>query len=161
MNGRLPRITDVARLAGVSTATVSRALNQPDTVAEATRQAVMDAAGKAGYRINLAARNLRRQRAGAVVVLVPNLGNPFFSEILSGIEATLAQTGLSVLVADTKHPGVPAELVFDYLYSGRADGIISLDGSLPGDFGSALRSGGGLPPVIYACEWNDQVAISS
>ena len=81
----IPKIKDVARVAGVSTATVSRALNKPETVAEQTRQAVLEATRKTGYRINLAARNLRRQQTGSVVVLVPDLGNPFFSAILAEI----------------------------------------------------------------------------
>ncbi|MEQ8740340.1 MAG: LacI family DNA-binding transcriptional regulator, partial [Hoeflea sp.] len=89
MSQKAPRITDVARLAGVSTATVSRALSKPETVAESTRDAVLEAARESGYRVNLSARNLRRQRTGAIVILVPDLGNPFFSRILSGIEEGL------------------------------------------------------------------------
>ena len=82
-----PTIQDVAREAKVSTATVSRALSAPDRVAEATRHAVMAAIERTGYRVNQTARNLRRQRTGAIVVLVPNIGNPFFSRVLAGIEA--------------------------------------------------------------------------
>jgi LacI family repressor for deo operon, udp, cdd, tsx, nupC, and nupG len=82
METKAPRITDVARLAGVSTATVSRALSKPETVAESTRTIVLAAAEQSGYRVNLSARNLRRQRTGAIVILVPNIGNPFFSESL-------------------------------------------------------------------------------
>ncbi len=158
---RAAKIIDVAKLAGVSTATVSRALNKPEAVAESTRQAVMAAAAQTGYRINIAARNLRRQRAGAVVVLVPHLENPFFSEILSGVEATLARTGLSVLITDTKHPGVPSSLVFDYLHSGRVDGVISLDGSLPDILAKAPHARDALPPIVYACEWMDDDASPS
>ena len=57
-------------MAGVSTATVSRALSRPETVAEGTRLAVIEAARMAGYRINVAARNLRRRETGAIVVLI-------------------------------------------------------------------------------------------
>ena len=96
-----PKIVDVARVAGVSTATVSRALSKPESVAKSTREAVLAAAAATGYRINVAARNLRSRRTGAVVVLVPNLGNPFFSQILAGIEATLSRKGLSILMVDT------------------------------------------------------------
>jgi hypothetical protein len=92
MQKRAPRITDVAKLAGVSTATVSRALSKPDTVAESTRNTVLAAARESGYRVNLSARNLRRQRTGAIVVMVPDLGNPFFSRILSGIEEGLSES---------------------------------------------------------------------
>ena len=84
---RTPSVKDVARLAGVSTATVSRTLNKTDTVSKETRENVLQAAQEVGYRVNHSARNLRLQRTGAVAVLIPNLGNPFFSEILAGIES--------------------------------------------------------------------------
>lgn len=155
MKNGAPKIKDVARVARVSTATVSRALSKPETVAEETRKAVLDAAAKTGYRINLAARNLRQQKTGAVVVLVPNLGNSFFSTILAGIEATLAQNGLSVLIVDTKQPQVGPDLVFEYLHNSRADGIISLDGLLPDELLDRSLSSGMSPPLVYACEWRD------
>lgn len=153
MENGAPKIKDVARVAGVSTATVSRALSKPETVAEETRKIVLEAAAKTGYRINLAARNLRQQKTGAAVVLVPNLGNPFFSTILAGIEAVLAQNRLSVLIVDTKQPKVGPELVFEYLHNSRADGIISLDGLLPQELLASSQSSGMSPPIVFACEW--------
>lgn len=149
-----PKIKDVARVAGVSTATVSRTLSKPETVAENTRKLVLEAAEKTGYRINIAARNLRRQKTSAAVVLVPHLGNPFFSEILSGIAAELAKTGLSVLVFDTKQADVKPELVFDYVHKSRADGIISLDGSLPQSLLTVAAAEPDSPPIVFACEWS-------
>lgn len=145
-----PKIKDVARVAGVSTATVSRALSKPESVAAETRRAVLDAARITGYRINHAARNLRQQKSGAVVVLVPNLGNPFFSQILAGIESTLSKKGLSVLMVDTRQ----SELSTEYLHHSRADGIISLDGSLPSAIVAEIKSGIGTPPMVFACEWD-------
>lgn len=154
MQKRAPRITDVARLAGVSTATVSRALSKPDTVAESTRNAVLEAARESGYRVNLSARNLRRQRTGAVVVLVPDLGNPFFSRILSGIEEGLSKADLNMLVVDTRQAHLKPQLVLSHLHATRADGIIALDGSLPDAVLSATLSGPDAPPIIFACEWS-------
>ncbi|HBU15643.1 MAG TPA: LacI family transcriptional regulator, partial [Gemmobacter sp.] len=74
-----PKISDVARMAGVSTATVSRTLSNPGLVSEEPRAAVQAAVEATGYRPNLAARNLRHRRTGGIVALVPNLANPFFS----------------------------------------------------------------------------------
>ena len=153
MEQRTPRIIDVARLAGVSTATVSRALSKPETVAESTRKTVLAAAEETGYRVNLSARNLRRQRTGAIVVLVPNLGNPFFSEILAGIETTLSKADFNMLVVDTRQAHMKPLLVSEYLHTTRADGIIALDGSLPDALLAATSSGPGAPPIIFACEW--------
>ncbi len=147
-----PTVQDVARAANVSTATVSRALSLPDRVSEETRRIVMEAVERTGYSINRAARNLRRQETSSIVVLVPNLGNPFFSRILAGIEARLARDGYNVLVNDTNNPDVPRERVLDYLHVNRADGIICLDGTLPEHF---FRHGASVPPVVFCCEWID------
>ncbi|WP_245304172.1 LacI family DNA-binding transcriptional regulator [Hoeflea olei] len=151
----------MARLAGVSTATVSRALSKPETVAESTRNAVLAAAEKTGYRVNLSARNLRRQRTGAIVVLVPNLGNPFFSEILAGIEAALSEADINMLVVDTRQAHSKPQLILEYLHASRADGIIALDGSLPDEILAVAGADTGAPPIVFACEWTPNGAFAS
>jgi LacI family repressor for deo operon, udp, cdd, tsx, nupC, and nupG len=149
MKRNYPRIRDVAEDAGVSTATVSRALTTPDLVSEDTRTLVLKAVEATGYRVNHAARNLRRQRTGGIVVLVPNLANPFFSAILSGITATMAPSGYNVLIADTRQ----GEHIRDYLHNNRADGLIVLDANLPEDVLSAGAQERHHPPIVFACEW--------
>lgn len=161
MEPKAPKITDVARLAGVSTATVSRALSKPESVAESTRNTVLAAAEKTGYRVNLSARNLRRQRTGAIVILVPNIGNPFFSEILAGIETALSESDINMLVVDTRQAHMKPQLVLEYLHATRADGIIALDGSLPDAILAVASSGIGAPPIIFACEWTPGGEFSS
>ncbi len=149
---RPPSIKDVARLAGVSTATVSRTLNNLSSVSPETRELVMAAAGEVGYRFNQVARNLRRRQSGAIAVLVPNLGNPFFSDILAGIESVMTQSSINVLVLDTYGLSAQSADIADYLSSHRADGIICLDGSLdPGTFVTQHNSG--VLPLVFACEW--------
>jgi LacI family transcriptional regulator, repressor for deo operon, udp, cdd, tsx, nupC, and nupG len=155
VDDRLPRIQDVAREAGVSTATVSRALSQPEKVAEATREAVMNAVRKTGYRVHLAARNLRRGRTGIIVALVPNLGNPFFSAILAGIESVASQAGFGVLVADTTQPDFSRDSLTDFLRADRADGLVVLDGTLSRLLAPSIDEGGAHPPVVFACEWTE------
>ncbi|MFS4438916.1 LacI family DNA-binding transcriptional regulator [Paracoccaceae bacterium GXU_MW_L88] len=148
---RAPRIHDVAALAGVSAATVSRALSKPSMVSEATRKAVEDAVAETGYIVNVTARNLRQQQVGGVLALVPKLANPFFSEILSGIAATLRPKGMNLLVLDTRMASdqSPDAPLTSYLNRARCDGVIALDGALPAD----LFSIPGCPPVVQACEW--------
>lgn len=150
------RLADVARLAGVSASTVSRVLSQPDVVAAPTRQAVMDAVAATGYRINQAARNLRKQRTGVVVALVPNMGNPFFAKILDGMGRELALAGYDLLVADTLDPQGRHRMVQRFLDPSRADGIILLDGMVAPD---PLTDRDGIPPVITACEWIEGAAL--
>lgn len=148
---RPPRIHDVAKLAGVSVATVSRAMSNPGIVSEGTRKAVEDAIAATGYTLNLTARNLRQQQVGGVLALVPNIANPFFSQILAGISEVLRQRGLSLLVMDTTSvPDQPALTVLGpYLNKSRSDGVIVLDGRLD----PALFTRPGCPPVVQACEW--------
>ena len=143
-------IQDIARTVGVSTATVSRALSHPERVAEQTRMAVLEVVRQSGYRVNRTARNLRRQRSGSILALVPNLANPFFSAILSGLSTVLAASGHALLVADTRTGSNPSMRVSEYLAGGMADGVVILDGSLP-DAKALERQ---RLPVVLACEWS-------
>ncbi|MFD1912420.1 LacI family DNA-binding transcriptional regulator [Halodurantibacterium flavum] len=141
-------IQDVAREAGVSAATVSRVMSAPGIVAPATRAAVLDAIERTGYRVHHSARNLRQQRTGSIVALVPNISNPFFSNILSGIAATLGPEGYNLLIGDTRSgPGAGRDMLRT-LGNGVVDGVILFDGEVE----PPARRAGGLPTVM-ACEW--------
>ena len=75
----MANIKDVARLAGVSVATVSRTLDGSPKVTDATRARVLEAVAACGYVTNALARNFRQRRTHTVLVLVPDIANPFFS----------------------------------------------------------------------------------
>jgi LacI family transcriptional regulator, repressor for deo operon, udp, cdd, tsx, nupC, and nupG len=155
------RIQDVARAAGVSTATVSRALSSPDLLSEATRKLVLEAIRSTGYRANKAARTLRTQKAGAVLVLVPNLGNPFFSKILASLSDEFMGTEYSVLIADTEeHPPCDRNLI-DYFRDSRIDGMISLDGALTRQEMRDFHTHGVDDRIVFACEWVSDSNIPS
>lgn len=155
------RISDVARAAGVSTATVSRALSNPTLVTEQTRDLVLSAIRETGYRVNQAARNLRKQRAGAVLVLVPNLGNPFFSQILAGITAAFSDRDYSILIADTAGMQDKSQGLLDYFLDNRIDGMISLDGSLSAAELLIFGQSGVENRIVFACEWVHEAAFPS
>ncbi len=161
MPHKAPQIKDVARVAGVSTATVSRALSQPDMLTDATREAVFEAVRATGYRVNKAARALRKQSANAVLVLVPNLGNPFFSQILSGISQEFAKSEVSVLITDANNRPREEQKLVDYFLDGRVDGMISLDGGLGEDELSLLVSEGFADRITQACEWIEGADLPS
>lgn len=151
MEKKIATIQDVAAEAGVSTATVSRTLSKPSVVAKATREAVLAAVERTGYRVNTTASNLRRQRTGSVIALIPNLANPFFSQILAGVNSVLQPAGYGLLVTDTQAGPFPEDRLASYLQSAIADGIILFDGNLS----PAPLAMTGRPPVIMACEWMD------
>jgi LacI family repressor for deo operon, udp, cdd, tsx, nupC, and nupG len=154
-------IQDVAQAAKVSTATVSRALSNPALLSEATRAQVMEAIRTTGYRVNHAARNLRMQRAGAVLILVPNLGKPFYSAILRGISQGFAASDYSVLITDTENtPLAEGELVGNFT-QGRVDGVVSLDGGLTAETLDQCRAQGVDSRIVFACEWVDGYAFPS
>lgn len=149
-------LQDIAHIAGVSTATVSRTLSNPDVVAETTRKAVLAAIEQTGYQVNHAARNLRRQRTSSVIALVPNLANPFFSQILAGIASVLTPEGYGLLVADTQAGPDPEARLRQYLRSGVADGLILFDGTLS----QSVLDLSKRPPVVAACEWHGDMLPS-
>jgi len=146
-------IQDVARAARVSTATVSRALSNPGLLSDRTREVVFEAIRTTGYRVNQAARNLRMQRAGAVLVLVPNLGKPFYSQILAGISEAFAGSDYAVLISDTESNPLQEEALAGYFLDGRIDGVISLDGGLPRAMLDRCEAQGVAGRIVFLCEW--------
>ncbi|MFO1067284.1 MAG: LacI family DNA-binding transcriptional regulator [Geminicoccaceae bacterium] len=124
------RIAEVAKIAGVSTATVSRALAAPDLVAEETRQRVLEAVRSSGYTPNLAARTLRVARSRLVLVVIPNIITPFFSELLLGVDRALSEGGYGMLIGNLHDRPKKVELLLDLVFSGAVDGVILLDGKI-------------------------------
>ncbi|MEV4470824.1 LacI family DNA-binding transcriptional regulator [Nonomuraea salmonea] len=91
-------IKEVARLAGVSVGTVSNVLNRPDLVAPDTRRRVQAAIERLGYVRNGSARQLRAGRSRTIGVVALDLGNPFFIDVLRGVETAAQQSDLTVMV---------------------------------------------------------------
>ena len=116
-------IRDVAREAGVSISTVSRALAAPDQVAESTRLHVESTAMRMGYRPNSNARSLITGRSGSIGLVVPDLENPYFGSVCKGVQARARAAGYTVFVADTdEDPAVEAEAVHSLIK--QVDGVI-------------------------------------
>lgn len=93
-------VKDVAELANVSTATVSRVLSGTSGVREPLKLKVLEAARSLAYRPNRAARDLRARSTRTVGVLIPDIENPFFTSVVCGIEDALQSTGYSLLLAN-------------------------------------------------------------
>ncbi|TCL01404.1 LacI family transcriptional regulator [Shimia isoporae] len=156
-----PKVVDVARLAGVSTATVSRVLNNPDKVSKDTREAVLAAVSETGYRVNRAARNLRTNSSRSILALVPNLSNPFFSNILSGLERALNAEDYNLLVTDSGDAPLSVDQMDRLIAAGQADGVIVLDGSISQSDFAQVQNNNPSCPMVFACEWVNDVDCPS
>jgi DNA-binding LacI/PurR family transcriptional regulator len=93
-------IADVAREAGTSVSTVSRAFTAPELLRDDTRTRVIGVAERMGYRPNRAARGLVTGKTGNLGVIVPDLGNPFFPAILKGVQSRARESDYAVFLAD-------------------------------------------------------------
>ena len=102
-SGRPVGIRDVARIAGVSVATASLALNGRPGVADETRRRAVAAAKQLGYRANPQAQALRRGRTTTYGFVVRNFANPFFLDVLSGAEEIAQAAGATVLILDSRY----------------------------------------------------------
>ncbi|MCW5695614.1 MAG: LacI family DNA-binding transcriptional regulator [Bauldia sp.] len=140
-------IRKVAELAGVSTATVSRALTQPDRVAEATRARVLEAVRSTGFVPNRQAVNFRRQTTGNVVLLVRDISNPFYLDIYGGVEEHAFANGYRVLMGDAGDDDARVRRYVEMVRNRQADGLILMTGWLPKGLAD-----GPLPPMVVALE---------
>lgn len=154
-------IQDVARAAGVSTATVSRVLSLPHVVAAATREKVMAAVTRLGYTPNVAARSLRTLRTQKILVTVPDISNPFFSQVIRGVEEAAQAAGYSVLLGDTRHEPEREELYGRMLLHKEADGLIFLGHRLPESLAEMAAALGHRAPIVNGCEFSPDLAVSS
>lgn len=147
---RTLRIADVAALAGVSTATVSRALTTPGKLKPETLARVEAAVRETGYTPNLAARSLRARRTMLVLVVVPNIANPFFADVLQGIDDALSRHGYGLLIGNLG-PSCGKERHFlQVVQSGQVDGVILLNGAIPSD-GDRVLTDMDIP-IVAVCE---------
>ncbi|WP_101910492.1 LacI family DNA-binding transcriptional regulator [Marasmitruncus massiliensis] len=119
-------IADVAKEAGVSVATVSRVINGKGTVTAETAERVNAAIAKFHYQPNVWGRNLRRKESRMLLVLIPNITNPYYSSIVSGIEDTARRQDYTTILCITNSDKTREQEFLNLLRSGRADGAIFL-----------------------------------
>lgn len=137
-------IRDVAAAAGVSAATVCRALTTPERVRPATRDRVLQAASELGYSPNRAARGLITGRTGNLGIIVPDLSNPLFPGVVKGAQARAREADYAVFLADAdEDPAAEADLV--RVISKQVDGIVLCSPRMTED---ELRAVSGVTPIV-------------
>lgn len=119
-------INDVAHLAKVSTATVSRVLHDTGNVKQATRNRVLKAVEALNYQPNILARQFRRKETRSIVVVFPDITSPFYSKVLLGIEDVARRYNYQVLLGDSRNDPEREFQYLDLLKQKQVDGMILL-----------------------------------
>nr|WP_287855229.1 LacI family DNA-binding transcriptional regulator [Klebsiella sp.] len=150
-------IQKIARLAGVSVATVSRVLNNSDTVKEKNRERVLQAIKESNYQPNLLARQLRTARSYMILVMVSNIANPFCAEVVKGIEEEAEKHGYRILLCNSGSDLARSTSGLQLLSGKMVDGIITMNAlsSLP-----ELTTMIGDAPWVQCAEYADNGSIS-
>ena len=141
---------NVAKLANVSIATVSRVFTGSDNVADKTRKKVMKAVKELNYHPNALARQLRMMETKTIIVVVPDITNTFFSQVLKGIEITARRNGYRVLLGDTGNDITIEHEYLKALYEKHADGLVLLTARMDRNTIESLMK---KYPVVLACEY--------
>lgn len=123
-NEHVPTLEDVARQAGVSTATVSRCLNTPDRVSEKTRERVMQAVRALGYAPNFGAQALAAKRTNTFGAIIPTMENAIFARGLQTFQDTLRENGVTLLVASSSYKPEQEEDQIRALVARGADALL-------------------------------------
>ena len=150
-------IQKIARLAGVSVATVSRVLNNSDTVKAKNRERVLQAIKESNYQPNLLARQLRTARSNMILVMVSNIANPFCAEVVKGIEEEVEKNGYRILLCNSGSDLARSTSGLQLLSGKMVDGIITMNAlsSLP-----ELTTMIGDAPWVQCAEYADNGSIS-
>ncbi len=140
-------IKDIAKRAGVSHSTVSRALRVNHLVSSETSKRIREIAQEMGYRPSAVARSLKTKRTEVLGVIVSNISDPFFSEILNGIEASAQAGGYSLFIAASQHDPIKERQIVQTMMEQRTDGVIICSSSFSPEHGRQLLSYG-FPVVV-------------
>ncbi|MEU6349430.1 LacI family DNA-binding transcriptional regulator [Streptomyces sp. NPDC047072] len=141
---RRATIHDVAKLAGVSRQTVSRAVNDKGEIDPATKERVLEAARMLDYRPSRFARGLVRKGTVTAGLVIPDLRNPFFPEVAAGVLEAAEERGWQVVVCDTRTDGVKEREALGVL-SHQVDAVV---GYFKNDDEVLARHLGGMPLVL-------------
>ncbi len=149
MGVKRPTVNDVAREAGVSNATVSRAMSRPNDVRPETRDHIFAVMKRLGYRANQAAAELRRGQSKTLLVLVSDITNAFYAEFFKGIEEEARANGYVLLIGDSSDDADAERAFSEMLLMNQAGGLIL---NTHGFFEDLLPSSGdtlpSMPPVV-------------
>jgi LacI family transcriptional regulator len=117
-------IRDIAKMAGVSVATVSRVLNKKGYVSLDTEKLVLDVIDKVGFQPNSAARVLAGMKLSTIALIVPDISNPFFSELARAVEDAAQKQGYTVFLCNTDNDDTKEKAYIEALIKKQIDGVL-------------------------------------
>ena len=145
-------IKDIAALANVSPATVSRVFSSPDLVSKKTLNKVQKVIDEVGYRPNRIGASLRTRKSGNIVAIIPDITNPVNAGIIRAIEQGAHTAGYSVLLGDTQGLQEREQHYADLVSHGQADGILLFCSRIPFKTNPNLPLAPQLPPMVNGNE---------
>jgi DNA-binding LacI/PurR family transcriptional regulator len=146
----MPTLSEVARHAGVTPATVSNVLRNRGRVGETTRQRVLDAVAALGYRPHLAARALAEGRAPTLALMVSSIANPFYPEFALAVERAARMSGHFVIICNTNEDPLTGRAYLDQIAGTLSEGVLVTNANL--DFADLHKTEARGTPVVL-CMW--------
>ncbi|OAJ93485.1 substrate-binding domain-containing protein [Vibrio bivalvicida] len=149
---------DIARVAGVSTSTVSHVINKSRFVSEEISERVNNAARELNYRPSALARSLKVNRTKTIGMLVTTSTNPFFGEVVKGVERSCYQQGYSLILCNTEGDHERMRESINTLLQKRVDGLILMCSSLEGERLEVFEQYQDIPVVVM--DWGPMLFTS-
>lgn len=131
-------IADIAKVAGVSHTTVSRALRGSPLISEGTRERIQRLAGEMGYTPNAIAQSLQRRRTSTIGLVVTSIADPFLSDVVKGVEEVARAAGFSVLLSTTHNDPEQEMAVIETFHRRRVDGILVASSRITSEYKKRL-----------------------
>jgi LacI family transcriptional regulator len=143
-------IKDIAKALNLSASTVSRALRDSYEISEETKKIVLEYAEKVNYRANPIARSLKERKSNSIGVVISEIANNFFSQVIDGIESVAYDKNYQVVISQTKESSEREKLNIEYLFSRSTDGLLLALSSETNDFSYLEKLiGRGFPIVFF------------
>ena len=153
----MANMRDIAKEAGVSIATVSRAINNADTVTSETTRRIQEAMQKLHYKPKSSGGMHHRTRSHMLLVIIPDFGNAFFSDILRGMNDESLKNGYALLLAASNSIVEREREFVKFLHNRQADGVIFLSPLLSGEELQAIDA---RYPLVQCCEYNENTKLT-
>lgn len=151
-------IKDIAKALGLSTSTVSRALRDSYEISPETKKLVLEYAEKNNYHPNPIALSLKERRSRTIGVVVCEIANSYFSQVINGIESIARQNGYNVIISQSRESAETESLILQYLTSRSVDGLIISVSSETTDFSFLKELHDRGMPIVFFDRIVDEIA---